>query len=94
MLEMQAPITVTVNLLRQRGSGALQIHLVNFDVAGNPQVDHIEISLRLPPGVSARQVRVFSPDSNEVLPIEGTMQEGNAGIPVAVSRSLQFGGDE
>ena len=74
MLEMQAPNTVTANVLRQRGSGALQIHVVNFDVAGDPNVENIEISLRLPSGASAREVKLFSPDRSEVLPIESAMQ--------------------
>ena len=80
MLQVKAPKTVTVNLLRRRGAGALQIHLVNFDVAGNPKVDNIEISLRLPSGASARQVRVFSPDVNGVVPIEGAVQNGRLGF--------------
>ena len=75
-LEVKAPKTVTTNLVRQRGSGALQIHLVNYDVAGNPRMEHIQIRLRLP-STGARQVRVFSPDLHEPLSLEFTTREGN-----------------
>ena len=37
-LEVKAPGTVTTNLLKQRNSGALQIRLDNYNVAGNPRL--------------------------------------------------------
>lgn len=83
MLEVKAPKTVTANLLRQRGSGALQIHLVNYNVGENTSVENIEVSMRLPSGVSGRQVRVFSPDTSDVVPIEGAYRNGKLefGLP-------------
>jgi len=74
-LEVQAPITVTVNLLRQRSSKALQVHLINYDVTGNPNVENIKISFRLPTGTT-QQLRVFSPDNNKVSPIAVALQNG------------------
>jgi hypothetical protein len=70
-----APLTVTVNLLKQRGSGALQVHLVNYDAKGKPNLDNIELSLRLSSN-AIPHVTVFSPDSSEVRSIENVMHEG------------------
>ena len=74
MLEVEAPITVTANLLRQRKSGALQIHLVNYDMGRNPRVDNIQMRVRVAEGT--HHVRIFSPDQNEIMTAEGEMQEG------------------
>jgi hypothetical protein len=70
-----APLTVTVNLQKQRASGALQVHLVNYDVKGKPNLDNIELSLRLS-SITIPHVTVFSPDSSEVRSIENVMHEG------------------
>jgi hypothetical protein len=71
-----APLTVTVNLLRQRSSGALQVHCVNFDIGGNPEVENIKVSVRLPEGKSAPQVRVHSPDQSETQSITPVIRDG------------------
>src|ERR1700722_7518580 len=71
-----APLTVTVNLLRQRSSGALQVHCVNFDMGGNPEVENIKVSVRLPEGKSTPQVRVHSPDQSETQSITPVIRDG------------------
>jgi hypothetical protein len=75
-LETKAPNTATANLLRQRSSGALQIHLVNYDVGRNSRVENLEISMELPPGAGEPQVRVFSPDQQDVRSLRATMNTG------------------
>jgi hypothetical protein len=76
-LEVQAaPNTVAVNLLRQKSSGALQVHFVNFDVAGNPNVQNIKMSVQLPGGATSPQVRMISPDSDEVRSVKCENRNG------------------
>jgi hypothetical protein len=77
MLEVQAaPVTVTVNLLKQRSSGAMQIHFINYDVSGNTYVENIRVSFRLPIGATTAQVKIFSPDNDEVQSVKYVTQDG------------------
>ena len=76
MLEVQAPNTVTTNLLRQRSTGARQIHFVNFDVTGNPHVENIKVWFRLTVGKTTPQVRIFSPDRDQVQSVTPVIRNG------------------
>jgi hypothetical protein len=71
-----APLTVTANLLRQRGSEAIQLHWVNFDVAGHPKIENITISFQLPAKKTDPQVRLYSPDREETRSITPVIQHG------------------
>jgi hypothetical protein len=61
-LDVKAPPTVVVEPLMQ-DSGALLLHILNYDVERRPSVAGMEISARLPHGKTAASVRLYSPDS-------------------------------
>jgi hypothetical protein len=61
-LEVKGPATLVVEPLVQ-GSGALLLHLLNYDVERRPSVENVKISVRLPQGKTAASVRLYSPDT-------------------------------
>jgi len=63
-LELKAPVTVTSELLEQKAAGRLFVHLLNYDTERTPQVDGIEVRLRIPPGQKVKAVDVVSPDDD------------------------------
>lgn len=61
-LEVKAPVTVTSELLEQKETGKLFVHLLNYDAKGKPEVESIEIRLKVPPGRRVKTVDLLSPD--------------------------------
>jgi hypothetical protein len=58
--DIQAPPSVAVELIAQKGSNTLLLHLVNFDFT-HPVRD-IAVRLRIPAGMKVREASVESPD--------------------------------
>lgn len=59
-LEVNAPLTVTAELLRQPGTGRLLLHLINYDLDRTPQVKNIHVRIR--GSYNTKEVVVMSPD--------------------------------
>jgi hypothetical protein len=64
-IEVKAPLTVTAEVTQQRHKGTQMVHLINYDVARNPLVKDIEVSLQLPKGYVVGQVLLLSPDEEK-----------------------------
>jgi hypothetical protein len=59
-LEVEAPLTVTAELLKQPETGRLLLHLINYDLERTPKVENIQVRLR--GGEEAKELLVLSPD--------------------------------
>jgi hypothetical protein len=70
-LEVNAPPTVTAELMMQNEKGKLVLHLLNYGVSRSPSIANIDVSVELPPGKHVRNVSLLSPD------------EGTAALPIA-----------
>ncbi|HYM12671.1 MAG TPA: hypothetical protein VEU62_18175, partial [Bryobacterales bacterium] len=78
-LDVKAPDTVTAELLSQKSTGTLFVHLLNYDAARRPAVSDLEVSLQIPPGKKVAEVRELSPD-HAAAALRFTVQKGRAQI--------------
>ena len=67
-LEVKAPLTVTAELLEQKKSNRLLVHLLNYDVQRSPIVRNIEIILKIPDGRKVEGISLLSPDEEQAQP--------------------------
>jgi hypothetical protein len=67
-LEVKAPLTVTAELLEQKKSNRLLVHLLNYDVQRSPIVRNIEIILKIPDGRRVEEISLLSPDEEQAQP--------------------------
>jgi hypothetical protein len=58
--KVAAPASVTMELVEQKSTGTLLLHLINFDF--RRPVENIDVSLRVPAGFAAGDVVLESPD--------------------------------
>lgn len=69
-LEVEAPLTVTAELLKQGDSGRLLLHLINYDLERTPEVKNIQVRIQRPG--KTKEVLVLSPDGGEEKPTPST----------------------
>ena len=60
-LNIEAPLTVTMELNQKEDKSAMILHLVNFDLE-NPPVQNIKVNVRVPEGKKVTQVIIMTPD--------------------------------
>jgi hypothetical protein len=72
-LEVEAPPTVTAELLRQPETGMLTLHLINYDLDRTPKVEGIHVRLRGPKEV--KTLSILSPDQ-KALTTAFTIRDG------------------
>jgi hypothetical protein len=72
-IEVQAPPTVTVELLRQKESGSLLLHLVNYANERTPSPKDIQVRVDARRFGPLRRVSWRSPDRNETLELAATV---------------------
>ncbi len=65
-IDVNAPLTVTIELTKKIDKSSLMLHLVNYNVERNSLVRNIGISLKIPDGKRVEQVMVFSPDKEKI----------------------------
>jgi hypothetical protein len=75
-LEVQAPLTVTAELLHQKVAGALILHLINYDATRHPAVKDIHVRLDAQKIGKVQQVSLHSPDVEAVHSLPFTETEG------------------
>jgi hypothetical protein len=63
-LNVEAPLTVTMELNQKEDKSALILHLVNFD-ARNPSVKNIKVDVQVPEGKNVTKVTVMTPDGRD-----------------------------
>jgi hypothetical protein len=76
-LEVKAPLTVTGNLLRQKETAAMLLHLINYAVGRDPLVKDIQVRLNLSNTEKVSRVSLLSPDREEVLSLPFTTNKGH-----------------
>ena len=81
LLQVEAPLTVTAELLRQENEGRLLLHLVNYGAEKNPSVTNVKVRLALR-GKEARKVFTLTPDGGEIPSLE--FQTDNSRISFTV----------
>lgn len=81
-LDIQAPLTVTAELLHQAEAGALVLHLINYDAARHPSVKDIAIRLDARKIGEVKQVALHSPDGGEVHSLPFRETEGHVSFSV------------
>jgi hypothetical protein len=64
-VEVKAPPTVAIELMVQKQTGNLLLHLVNYDEKQTPVVTNIAVSLQIPEGKTVQQIQMLTPDGNE-----------------------------
>ncbi len=82
LIDVKAPLTVTAELVRQKETRALLLHLINYDAGRNPSVKDIRVRLRLPKTSTVSRVSLRSPDRDEALSVPFTLNEGAAAFTV------------
>jgi hypothetical protein len=63
-LKIEAPLTVTMELIQKDDKSALVLHLLNFD-SKSPSVKNIKVDLQVPEGKKIAQVTVMTPDGRD-----------------------------
>lgn len=61
-IEVNAPLTVTIELTEKLNGNSLMLHLVNYDVTRNSLVKNVGVSLKLSDGKKVKQLSMLSPD--------------------------------
>jgi len=88
MISIEAPPTIYVNILSQRSSGRILIHLVNYDYAYDESRDYVEptgplnITLRLPKLYQVERVSAVSPDTNQIISLKYSVEDGELHMTV------------
>jgi len=59
-LEVKAPTYVVAEILEQKELGELILHLVNFNVVADPEVENVQVDLDIPEGKSIKQVSMLT----------------------------------
>lgn len=83
-LEIEAPLAVTAEITRQNSTGAIIVHLINYDVGRNPVVEYLRVKVAVPNPERIRQVMALSPDAEGIQHITPTIESGK------IVSSLQF----
>jgi len=82
ILAVNAPVGVTTDLLLVKPSGAYMIPLVNYDIRGSATVENIEVWLRVPDGARVSHISVFSPDTDDSIPVRPLLRPRQVGFIV------------
>lgn len=77
-VEVKAPTTVAMELMVQKQTSNLLLHLLNYDEVQTPVVTDIEVSLEIPNGKTVQQIQLLTPDANEQSILEYTFERGRA----------------
>lgn len=62
ILDVQAPLTVTAELVRQPSTDRMMLHLVNYE--NSRPVPDVKVSIRVPSGKRVKSVTALSPDGD------------------------------
>jgi hypothetical protein len=83
-IEVNAPETVTAELVKSGKQDKLILHLVNYDVAKTATVNNINVKLRLDAGKQVRDMKILSPDHQETISLKYEVKEGSVIFTVPV----------
>jgi len=74
-IEVNAPLTVTVEITKKLDKSGLMLHLINYDVSRNPLIRNIGVNLTIHDGKKVEQIIVLSPDNEKIKFIEYNLTE-------------------
>lgn len=77
-IDVQAPLTVTIELTQKETRDKMLLHLINFDYEQNKLVKDINVSLRIPEGKQVRELILLSPDREETESLPFTLKNRRA----------------
>ena len=80
LIRVNAPTTTLLNVTEKRDTGAMQLHLLNYESL-TPALD-IAVTIRRPDGKSLRSVTLLSPDTNDSVSLESTQDTKTASFTV------------
>jgi hypothetical protein len=63
-LNVEAPLTVTMELIQKEDKSSLILHLINFD-SKSPSVKNIKVDVQAPEGKKITQITVMTPDGRD-----------------------------
>jgi len=89
-LEVKAPLTVTAELLEQKKSNTLLVHLLNYDVQQSPIVRNIEITVKIPDGQKVEEVSLLSPDEEQAKPLTFAVRTGGIAVNLPQLRTYSI----
>jgi len=71
-VNIDAPLTVTMELTKRTDNSALILHLVNFD-SKSPVVKNIKVDIKIPEGKKLTNITIMTPDGrdDEILKFQG-----------------------
>ncbi len=75
-IDVQAPLTVTIELTQKETRDKMLLHLINFDHEQNKLVKDINVSLRIPEGKQVRDLILLSPDREETESLTFNVKSG------------------
>lgn len=77
-IDVQAPLTVTIELTEQEDKDKMMLHLINYNIRREELVKDINVSLRIPKGKQVKELLLLTPDreGSESLPF--TVKDGRA----------------
>jgi hypothetical protein len=81
-VQVSGPDFLVAHLTSQAGKRRVLVHLVNFNARNVGSIGGVEVSCRLPARAAAKEVRIYSPDSEAPLTI--TVNNGPAGAVFTV----------
>ncbi|MDD4869202.1 MAG: beta-galactosidase [Kiritimatiellae bacterium] len=82
-INIEAPLTVTMELMQDINKSKLLLHLLNYDVERTNLVKDIQVTTQIPAGKSVKQVILLSPDEekDQTIPYKVNGQGVNFSVP-------------
>ena len=74
-LNIDAPVTVTVEIMEKKDRSCFLLHLLNYNAGHNSPVNNIGVSLRIPDGKKVDNITLLSPDNNKAGNIDFSVEE-------------------
>lgn len=77
-IEVEAPLTVTINLTEQKDNGKMMLHIINYNYKKEELVKDIKVSLRIPKGKQVKDLLLLSPDREGSESLTYIVKDGRA----------------
>ena len=75
-IDVQAPLTVTIELTEQEDRNKMMLHLINYNTSREELVKDINVSLRIPKGKQVKELYLLSPDRDGSESLPFTTKDG------------------
>jgi hypothetical protein len=77
-IDIQSPLTVTMELTEQKTLDKMMLHLINYNDVKKGLVKDITVSLKIPKGKQVKELRLLSPDKEGTESLSYTVKNGRA----------------